>query len=201
MLLSLAGERGGRLGLTVRADIPPVEHAERGGPGPRRQVVTDRPERRASLVVVSEAPDGAGDGPAAPRAACATVASRSPGTAVPMAEVLLVRDGRWWSYDCPRRCCAPGAGTPLPGGVSELEVAAVAGGMVVGARPRRAGRPDRPAAGRDPAGHGGGLRAGGRRVPGGIVERGRDAVAEASWTAVPPRPGALPAGAATRRRR
>ena len=50
---------------------------------------------------------------------------------VPVPEVILVRDGRWWSYDCAGPCCAPGRGTPLPGGVTELEVAAVATGVVV----------------------------------------------------------------------
>jgi hypothetical protein len=46
-------------------------------------------------------------------------------------DAVLVRDGRWWSYDCPDHCCAPGAGTPLPAGVTELEVASIATGTVV----------------------------------------------------------------------
>jgi hypothetical protein len=50
---------------------------------------------------------------------------------LPVRDVLLVRSGRWWSYDCPHRCCHPTAGTPLPGGVTELEVATVASGVVV----------------------------------------------------------------------
>jgi hypothetical protein len=55
--------------------------------------------------------------------------------AVPVLEIVFVRDGRWWSYGCPDHCCEPGAGTPLPGGATELEVASIAtGGVVVAAR-------------------------------------------------------------------
>jgi hypothetical protein len=50
---------------------------------------------------------------------------------VPVRDALLVRTGRWWSYDCPHPCCHPGAGTPLPTEVTELEVASVATGVVV----------------------------------------------------------------------
>jgi hypothetical protein len=51
--------------------------------------------------------------------------------AVPVREALLVRAGRWWSYDCDRECCAPGAGTPLPAGTSQLAAAAALTGQVV----------------------------------------------------------------------
>jgi hypothetical protein len=46
-------------------------------------------------------------------------------------DVILVRGGRWWSYDCPLACCSPGAGTSLPAEVPELAVASVATGVVV----------------------------------------------------------------------
>jgi hypothetical protein len=46
-------------------------------------------------------------------------------------DALLVRAGHWWSYRCPRPCCAPEAGTPLPDGVTALEAASVATGVVV----------------------------------------------------------------------
>jgi hypothetical protein len=51
--------------------------------------------------------------------------------AIPLQEALLVRAGRWWSYDCPEACCAPGGGTPVPGGTRPLAAAAVAAGQVV----------------------------------------------------------------------
>ncbi|MCV2488115.1 DUF4192 domain-containing protein, partial [Geodermatophilus sp. YIM 151500] len=52
---------------------------------------------------------------------------------LPVRQALLVRRGRWWSYDCPHPCCAPGAGTPLPEDVGELAAASVAAGTVVAA--------------------------------------------------------------------
>src|SRR6185436_14448463 len=50
---------------------------------------------------------------------------------IPLGEALLVRGSRWWSYDCDEPCCDPGAGTPVPGGTSPLEAAAVAAGQVL----------------------------------------------------------------------
>ena len=54
---SLVGEGGSRLGLTVRADIPPVEHGSTLARGLAGKVITDRPSGVVA-VVVSEAPDG-----------------------------------------------------------------------------------------------------------------------------------------------
>ncbi|WRL62041.1 hypothetical protein U6N30_18445 [Blastococcus brunescens] len=34
------------------------------------------------------------------------------GHGVPVQDALLLRADRWWSYDCPDPCCAPGRGTP-----------------------------------------------------------------------------------------
>jgi len=180
VLLSLVGEGASRLGLTVRADIPPPEHAIAVARDLATKVATDRPGAVVA-VVVSEA----GDDDGLPhrgllRDVCAALAGRD----VPVAEALLVRDGRWWSYECPGPCCAPEAGTPLPGGVSELEVAAVAGGVVVerdrdalsgriappGAQARRAMAEVCARVAVECAGE--------------IVERGWDAVAEESWEGV-----------------
>jgi hypothetical protein len=49
---------------------------------------------------------------------------------LPVADALLVRGGRWWSYDCPMTCCGPDGGAPLPE-VGELAAASIAGGVVV----------------------------------------------------------------------
>jgi hypothetical protein len=103
------------------------------------------------------------------------------GTAV--RESLLVRRGRWWSYECPHACCAPGAGTPLPPGPGRLEVASVLAGQVVAedrsvleARlaPPEAGAADMAVAC---------LQAGEEHAAA-VLARGPDAVAEDSWTAV-----------------
>jgi hypothetical protein len=128
VLVGLSEAGGGRVGLTVRADIPPEEHAVAVAEAVSQGVLTDRPGG-VLVAVVSEARDDAGDLPHRQlvwRVVVALAAHR-----VPVPEVILVRGGRWWSYDCPQACCAPGAGTPLPSGVTELEVAAVATGVVV----------------------------------------------------------------------
>jgi hypothetical protein len=128
VLLSLAGESGTRLGLTVRADIPPAEHGRGLARDLAAKLLTGRPSGVVA-VVVSDDPD---EGAALPhlglvhdlRAVFSTCT-------LPVFDALLLRDGRWWSYDCPGPCCAPGAGTPLPAGVSEMEAASVAAGVVV----------------------------------------------------------------------
>src|SRR4051794_28696078 len=124
VLVSIAGPGGGRVGLTVRADIPPEEHAGAVAAVLTRSVLTDRPGG-VLLAVVSEAADVDGDGGdglphrGVVRDVVVALAARG----VPVPDAILVRDGRWWSYDCPHACCAPTAGTPLPTGVTELEVA------------------------------------------------------------------------------
>jgi Domain of unknown function (DUF4192) len=182
VLISLTGPTGGRVGLTVRADIP---HGESAGTVARvlaRSVCSDRP-RGVLLAVVSEAADEVA-GPTAdlPHRALVWELTRALAEqAVPVPEVLLVRDGRWWSYDCPHACCAPAAGTPLPGGVPELEVAAVATGMVVAPdRDDLAGRIARPPGFDGDAMVAACIRAAGE-CSAALVADGREATAEASW--------------------
>lgn len=177
VLLSLVGERGNRLGLTVRTDIPPAGQGRAAARTLAAKVSTVRPSA-VLAVVVSAAPDGEDGLPH--HGLVREIRAALDRYAVPVPDVLLVRGGRWWSYDCPQRCCAPGAGTPLPDGVTELEVAAVATGVVV-ARDRdalweriaRCGPPDR----RTMAGMC-------AQVADEVAELGREAVAEESWSAV-----------------
>ena len=56
VLLSLGGESGRRVGLTVRADIPPPEHNRELAAVLSRSLRTDRPDG-ALVLVVSEAAD------------------------------------------------------------------------------------------------------------------------------------------------
>jgi hypothetical protein len=138
VLVSLTGPGGRRVGLTVRADLLPA------GAGPA--VVRDAARSLAGTVtagapgsvvvaVVSEAPDLPGDGSGYDglphRALVHQLALALDAADVPVRETLLVRRGRWWSYDCPRPCCAPGAGTRLPPGTSELAAASAVMGQVV----------------------------------------------------------------------
>ena len=135
VLVGLGGPSGGRVGLTVRGDLPPPAAAD----GVARQLVaglcTDGPTA-ALVVVVSDDPDDP-DPQAGVRLPHRPLVSRLlldlAAADVAVRDVLLVRRGRWWSYDCPYACCHPGMGTPVPDGVSALAVAAVTTGQVVAA--------------------------------------------------------------------
>ena len=135
VLLALGGASGRRVGLTVRVDVPPAEHAREVAALLARSMATDDPEAVMGFVV-SEAPDegahGGGCGADLPhRALVHRLVLALDAVDLPLRQVLLVRGGRWWDFDCPLACCAPGGGTPLPTAVGELEVAAVAAGTVV----------------------------------------------------------------------
>lgn len=143
VLISLRGPSSGRVGLTVRADIPPPAHIPALTRALTHSIRTDRPAG-VLVAVVSEAPDEpllgrvrpTGAPPSAEvdlphRRLVRRMTSNLTDAGIPVRDALLVRGGRWWSYECTRRCCSPEAGTPLPGGVTELEVASVAAGTVV----------------------------------------------------------------------
>jgi hypothetical protein len=186
VLISLTGPSGGRVGLTVRADIPDGRDAGTAARVLARSVCTDRP-CGVLLAVVSDAadedaPDGGPDLPH--RVLVGELVRALADRAAPVREVLLVRGGRWWSYDCPQACCAPGAGTLLPAGVPELEVAAVATGMVVEAdRNDLAGRIAPPAGFDRDAMVAASVRAA-AECSAAIVADGWDTTAEASWAAI-----------------
>lgn len=127
VLISLTGPTGHRVGLCVRADIPPAPQASVAARAWATRVRTDRP--RAVLVAVVSEESGSSDLPH--RALVWETVKALAEIGVPVPEVLLVRADRWWSYDCPHPCCDAEAGTPLPAGVTELEAAAVAAGSVV----------------------------------------------------------------------
>jgi hypothetical protein len=140
VLVALGGASGRRVGLTARVDIPAPLHAPELAGVLAARLAHERPEA-VVLAVVSEAPDvgllpddsvtvtGLRDLPHRPLVHELLLALDA--RSIPLSEALLVRAGRWWSYDCPQACCAPGAGTPLPGGTSPLTAASVAAGQVV----------------------------------------------------------------------
>jgi hypothetical protein len=127
VMIGLTGPAGRRVGLCARVDIPPAEHAAVVARALAARVRTDRP-RGVLVVVVSDQPGGS-ELPHRALAGEAVRALAEIGVAVP--DVLLVREDRWWSYDCPHPCCHPRAGTPLPAGATELAAATVAAGTVV----------------------------------------------------------------------
>ena len=137
VLVGLGGPTGNRVGLTVRADLPTRATSAAVVHALARSLATDDPAG-VVVAVVSESPDDrellpGGDSVAGlphrdvvPDAVVALAAMD-----VPVRDTLLVRGGRWWSYDCPEPCCAPGAGAALPGGVSALAAASAASGQVL----------------------------------------------------------------------
>ena len=136
VLVGLGGIGGCRVGLTARVDLPPPRQASALARALAARLDCDGPDA-AVLMVASEAPDPPGGPDAGADAGLphrdlvheVVVALEPYGIA--LREALLVRAGRWWSYDCPHTCCAPGAGTPVPGGTSALAAASVAAGQVV----------------------------------------------------------------------
>jgi hypothetical protein len=134
VLIGLGGVRGSQVGLTVRGDIPPPGSGPALARALSRSVGTGGPDA-VVVALVSEAPDdpdGPPGGPDLPHRALLrnlTIALALERIAVRTS--LLIRGGRWWSYECPEPCCRPGAGTALPAGVTALEAASVASGVVV----------------------------------------------------------------------
>ncbi|WP_029430032.1 DUF4192 domain-containing protein [Blastococcus sp. URHD0036] len=141
VLMAIGGPTGRRVGLTVRADLP--RGTAGGGPSvwDLASAVAGEEPAGALVFVVTELPDEREQLPFGPpgevvadlphRALVHDLVLALTDLDVPVRDALLVRAGRWWSYDCLRPCCSPGVGTPLPGGVSEVQVAAVAAGAVV----------------------------------------------------------------------
>ena len=133
VVVGLGGPSGGRVGLTVRADLPPPRHAVPLASALARGIATDDPAAVVIAVVTEHDDeldqDGGVDLPHRDVVHALVVTLADAG--IPVRDALLVRDGRWWSYDCPHECCFPGAGTPLPHGVSALEAASVATGQVL----------------------------------------------------------------------
>jgi hypothetical protein len=194
VLVSLTGASGRRVGLTVRADLPADGGAGSVAAEVTRSLRTDRPSG-VLLAVVSEAPDVPGGLPH--RELLHEVVLALAPDRIPVREALLVRAGRWWSYECARACCAPGAGTPLPDGPTALEAASVATGTVVerdrGDLVRRIAGPLGPA--REAMATACARMA--TECSARVLEVGFDAVAEESWAAVTAaaarcRPGAAP---------
>ncbi|MFQ1003801.1 DUF4192 family protein [Modestobacter sp. SSW1-42] len=171
--------RGGEVGLTARVDLPPAEHSRTVARELARAVGTAQPTG-VLLVVVSEADDDRAQGLPHRRLLHEAVLAFT-ATGVRVGDALLVRGGRWWSYDCPHACCAPDAGTPLPGGTSELAAVSVLAGRVLESdRAALAGRiAPQPSPGMARA-----CEQVGDDLAARTAERGWDAVAEEGWDAV-----------------
>jgi hypothetical protein len=185
LLIGLGGESGRRVGLTVRADLPPPEHNQELAAVLSRSLVTDHPDG-ALVVVVSDAPDeevaGAGRLPhhALVREMCRALSRLE----LSVRDIVLVREGRWWSYDCRDSCCAPGAGTPLPEGVTELEVASIATGTVVAADRAELQARISPPPGQERGAMAAACARVGVELSAAVLDSGQETVTALSWSAV-----------------
>lgn len=124
VLVSLRGPRG-RVGLTLRADLPTAEAS-----GTICAELVDY-LRRDDAVEAIAAVYGTPDPRLWPELDRALRAA-----GLPVKEALRIIDGRWWSYLCSDPNCCPPEGTPIrsitdPGGPSLLAATMVAAGMGV----------------------------------------------------------------------
>ncbi|HWH27888.1 MAG TPA: DUF4192 domain-containing protein [Mycobacteriales bacterium] len=115
VLISLRGPRQ-RVGLTMRVDLPPPEHEAALVRELVPRLVADGARAAITFVVTEEAGER-------PRAALADALRRGLRRAgIRSRDRVLLRDGRWWSYDCTDlRCCPPG-GTPLSGAAESVQL-------------------------------------------------------------------------------
>jgi hypothetical protein len=193
VVVGLRRGRTRRFGLTARIDVPPAEHRAAMVGGLVHALMTDRPAA-VVLAVVSEAdddladdrwPGGADRRPTLPHRDLVHEAVLAfAGRSVPVQEALLVRRGRWWSYDCPRACCAPTAGTPLPGGTSALAAASALNGQVLAEDRAELARRIAPVGFLAAAGMSRACDEVGLDVARSTAERGWQDVAEESWAEV-----------------
>jgi len=194
LAVSLRGSRS-RVGLTARVDLPPAGAEDAVLDVLVRSMLTDHP-RQVVLVVVSEfpdplsrpvrtrMPDGAPVAELPHRELVRDAMGRFADAGVPVSDVALVRRGRWWSYDCPEDCCAPGAGTPVPSGTSPLAAASALSGQVVEGSRAALTRRIAPVGFLAAAGMAQACTEVGREVADRLARLGRDVLADGSWSAV-----------------
>jgi hypothetical protein len=184
--VSLRGPAGRRFGLTARIDLPPAAHSRSVLTGLARSMLTDRPVAVLLLVVSEQDDEHGGPGPAElpHRQLLREAVLAFTEAQVAVREVLLVRGGRWWSYDCSAACCLPAAGTPLPAGTSPLAAASVVSGQVVEADRAALVRRLAPVGFLAAAGMAAACDEVGDQLARRTAELGWDAVAEESWAAV-----------------
>jgi len=137
-------EPRGRVGLTMRFDLPAPEHEELFVDDAVRRVLKQTPSRLVVAVYTSE-PDGAEPARAA---LVDTLLDRLP-RGLRITDAVLVRDGRFWSYLCDDRCCCPSEGTPVEAARDDDQVRVIEAAQVLRGR---APLPDRTALERSLAG-------------------------------------------------
>jgi hypothetical protein len=121
LVVSCLHEPRGRVGLTLRFDLPPEALEQDLVAEAVARVAHQRPTR-VLVAVYTEEPD---ERRQRARAAlveqlCDELCDALPGLAV--SEAVLVRDGRFWSYLCDDVRCCPADGTPVDAGAQDAPV-------------------------------------------------------------------------------
>jgi hypothetical protein len=121
LVVACCHEPRGRIGLTLRFDLPHEDLEQELVEEVVRRIAHQRPTRVLVAVYTEEADDRV-------RARGPLVAELAdqlrvdlPGLRI--TEAVLVRDGRFWSYLCDDRRCCPAEGTPVSAGAGDPEVA------------------------------------------------------------------------------
>lgn len=131
VLVGLSGPRS-RLGITMRADLPP-DGADYAPSVAELEPLVEALRRDGAAeclaMVMTECPDGEGLGPYVDLVANLDEALFEGG--VEVSDIVLVRAGRWRSYLCPDPHCCPAEGTAVPAPSGELAAYAAYSGSVV----------------------------------------------------------------------
>ena len=105
VLITLTGPEGASVGLTLRADLPPVRHAAGLAAEVTRHVRTANPDG-VLAVLVSEADDVGPPVPALPhRELLRELVLALAAADIPVRDSILVRRARWWGLLTP--CSRP----------------------------------------------------------------------------------------------
>lgn len=143
LVLVCQHEPRGRVGLTMRFDLPAPDREAAFVEEAVRLVLRQEPSRLVLAVYTSE-PDASGPARAA---LVDALLSRVPGLRI--TDAVLVRQERFWSYLCDERCCCPPEGTPVVSARDDAQVRVLEAAQVLRGR---ATLPDRAALERSLAG-------------------------------------------------
>jgi hypothetical protein len=121
LVVACCHEPRGRIGLTLRFDLPPAALEQALVEEVTARVVHQQPTRLLIAVYSDEADDRQRARTALVEELCDRLALELPGLRI--TEAVLVREGRFWSYLCGDVRCCPTEGTPVSAARTDPEVA------------------------------------------------------------------------------
>ncbi len=133
VVVSLRGPRK-RMGITMRFDLVACGLADLAAAEVVARLRHDQADQ-ALLVVFTEE-----DGPLPRSALVSVVSAGCAAEGIAVHEALLVRAGRWFSYDCHDDRCCPPEGTPIPESSGSPGLSLLAAEAVLDGRAVRASR-------------------------------------------------------------